>query len=161
MRHKLTKEIVNAFSVQPHKEADEFFKMKQIIWESSEPCKQLRLILTSSKIPYITKIIGFACGSIAWSDDEQNTTRAAFQHALILTLLDIIGRANPQQITCYTQDPSYLETDKFVLEKNGIAVLNDPKAFLEVDDSTIVVSCAPSVPIKQIVSDLARPAMLI
>jgi hypothetical protein len=48
-----------------------------------------------------------------------------------------------------------------ILRENGITVLDDPEGFLEVDDSTLVISCAAQVPVKQITLDLARPAAMI
>jgi hypothetical protein len=48
-----------------------------------------------------------------------------------------------------------------VLNASGINVLDDPEGFLEVDSSTVVVSCGPNAPIREIVSDLARRDILI
>ena len=90
--------------------------------------------------------------------------RSSFQHALLLTLRDILGEkmANSNnEILCYAQDPAYTTTDEAILEEHGITVLDDPKAFLEVDGSTVVFSCAPNVPVKQIIADIARPAIVI
>jgi hypothetical protein len=58
------------------------------------------------------------------------------------------------------QDPSYTKVDQAVLSKHGITILGDPKGILEVDDSTAVLSCSPDIPVKQIVSDLANPAIM-
>jgi hypothetical protein len=46
---------------------------------------------------------------------------------------------NSGGITCYGQDPVYSDVDRAVLEQSGITILNDPEAFLEVDDSTVVI----------------------
>ncbi|KAG7044741.1 hypothetical protein JMJ77_0004203 [Colletotrichum scovillei] len=43
----------------------------------------------------------------------------------------------------------------------GIRVLDGHRGFLEVDDKTLVFSIKPSVPVKQIITELARPAMII
>ncbi|KAF7546005.1 hypothetical protein G7Z17_g8748 [Cylindrodendrum hubeiense] len=48
-----------------------------------------------------------------------------------------------------------------VLGSHGITVLDGVKGFLEVDDSTVVVTVSPNVPVKQIIADLARPAIII
>ena len=111
----------------------------------------------------ISKIVGLGWASIAYSHQEQWAHWSAFQHALILTVRDVLGKkkGNPNRIICYAQDPAYTKIDKSVLEGSGITVLDDPKAFLEVDDSTVVISCAADLPIKQIISDLARPAVMI
>lgn len=36
-----------------------------------------------------------------------------------------------------------------------------PKAFLDIDENSLVVSIGPNIPVKQIVADLARPAGMI
>ena len=145
MRDKFTKELVSTAPTQSREEVEEFFKTIRDTWEASERCKQLRSILMSAKTPCeISKIVGFACGPMAYSCQEEETPRAAFQHALILTLRDVLGgeKGSPSQIICYAQDLAYAEIDESVLEGYGITVLDDPKAFLEVDGSTAVISCA-------------------
>jgi len=163
LRNKFTKELVSTASAQPREEVEKFFKTIRQTWDASEPCKQLRSTLASTKTPFeISKIVGFACASIVYSHQELWVHRSAFQHALILTLRDVFGQTgNPGRIICYAQDPAYTEIDKSVLEGSGITVLDDPKAFLEVDDSTVVISCGANVPVKQIISDIARPAIMI
>ncbi len=133
-------------------------------WEASEPCKQLRSALVSAKTPFdIGKIMGLACAPMVSSHQEQWARRSAFQHALILALRDILGKMNGNidRIICYAQDPAYTKNDESVLQGSGITVLDGPQAFLEVDGSTVVISCAANVPAKQIISDLARQAVMI
>ncbi|KAF2789383.1 hypothetical protein K505DRAFT_253454, partial [Melanomma pulvis-pyrius CBS 109.77] len=92
-------------------------------------------------------------------------------HALLLTLREILWekekRANiglSGQLSeglIYAQDPGYTPVDQVVLGEHGITVIGDPEGFLEVDDGTAVVSCAPAVLVKQIVTDLAQPSIMI
>lgn len=163
LRNKFSKELVGTLPTRSGEEVQEYFATMRNTWEASEPCKQLRSIFSSTKtVCGIRKIVGFGCASMAYSYQEQNTRPAAFQYALILTLWDVLGKkANPNQIRCFVQDPAYTEIDKSVLDGHGITILNDPKGFLEVDDSTAVISCAPDVQVKQIISDLAQRAMMI
>ena len=164
LRNKFTKELVSTTLTRPREEVEKFFKTMRQAWDSSEPCKQLRSTLVSTKTPFeISKIIGLTCAPIAYTHQERWSRRSAFQHALTLTLRDVLGKKNGNSdgIICYAQDPAYTKIDKSVLEGSGITVLDDPKAFLEVDDSTVVISCAADLPVKQIVSDLARPAVMI
>jgi len=164
-RNKLTKEIVDPPFIHSREEVEAFFKSMRAIWDVSDTCKQLRSILFSMETPFeISKIVGFACSSMAYNHQEYDRThRAAYQHALILTLQDELGKkqSNSHHIRCFAQDPAYTPIDKLVLESHNITVLNDPKGFLEVDDSTVVISCAADVPVKEIISDLARPAIMI
>jgi hypothetical protein len=147
-------------------ETEEFFQTHSQAWDASRPCEQLRstLISISKMTADIRKIVGFAFGSIASNDQCVISSRSAFQHALVLTLRDILCKKhvkNPGEISCYAQDPAYTDIDKLVLNASGINVLDYPEGFLEVDSSTVVVSCGPYAPIRQIVSDLARPAIMI
>ena len=48
-----------------------------------------------------------------------------------------------------------------VLEESGITVLDNPEAFLEVDKSTVVFSRAPDVLVREIVSYISQPAVMI
>jgi SRR1 len=132
-------------------------------WGASDPCKQLRSNLLLTKTPVeISKIVGLACGPVAYSHKERWAHRSAFQHALILTLRDFLGKkGNSDMILGYAQDPAYTKIDESVLEGPETTVLDDPRVFLEVDDSTVVISCAAGLPVKQIISDLAPPAVMI
>jgi SRR1 len=164
LRDKTTKELVSPHPLQPRGEVEKLFETTRKEWEASGPCKQLRSIFTSTKTPIeISKIVGLACGSMAYSDQERSTSRSAFQHALILTLRDVLGKkeGHPDRILCYAQDPDYNKIDESVLGASRITLLENPKAFLEIDDFSVVISCAPNVPVRQIVSELARPAVMI
>jgi hypothetical protein len=169
-RNKVTKELTTRFvrPVRPREEVEEFFETNRQKWETSAHCKQLRSILASANMPNeIKKIVAFACGKISFKPATMIYThaieRSASQHALILTMRDALGAklGDPSGIACYAQDPAYSEIDKSVLEQYGIRILNDPEGFLEVDDETIVLSFSPSVPVRQVVADIARPAVMI
>jgi hypothetical protein len=111
--------------------------------------------------------VAFACGKFTFKPTSIIIThiveRSASQHALILTLRDVLSekKGNLGGIACYAQDPGYSDTDKSILEKYGIKILSDPEGFLEVDDATVVLSFSPNVPVRQVVADLARPAVMI
>jgi hypothetical protein len=141
-------------------------------WEESEDCRRLRSFFEKVPLPKITKIVGFACSSISidfGGKDARATIRnshSIHQHALILTLRDIILRRGSStkkaaDLQCFAQDPVNCDVDKQVLEAAGITVLEDPRGFLEVDDESVVLSFAPNIPVRQIVADIARPAVLV
>ena len=133
-------------------------------WIAIETCKQLTSTILSAKTSLdITKIVAFACGPMTDVKHRRRTERSLFQHALLLTVREVLNSKNGTdgRITCYAQDPAYADVDKLVLEESGISVLDHPEAFLEVDDSTVVFCAAPDVPVREIVSDIARPAMMI
>lgn len=74
---------------------------------------------------------------------------------MLLTLREALN------VPCYAQDPAYSDVDKAVFKEFNIEVLEDPDALLEVDDSSIVYSKSPNIPVKEIVADIAQPAVLI
>jgi len=116
----------------------------------------------------ITKIVAFACSTFSCITEEPSPSRGgvreATQHALILTKRDILSKKNEGvsgEIICYAQDPVYSSLDKKILEKSDIMILDNPMGFLEVDESTVVLSFCPDVCVRQVVCDIARPAMMI
>lgn len=131
-------------------------------WEGSEECKRITAALLASTIPdKITKVIAFACCTV--SSHEAND-HSIIQHALMLTVKQILQEKNRTadvDIGCYAQDPVYTDVDRAVLEGAGIRVLDDPHGFLEVNDSSVVIAFSPNVPVRQIVADVARPAIMV
>ncbi|OOF94536.1 hypothetical protein ASPCADRAFT_131155 [Aspergillus carbonarius ITEM 5010] len=134
-------------------------------WENSNTQKQLRATLESLPALFgpITKIVGFACNSMVSPQGcMPEKQRIAFQHALLLSLRDILGKkTRNSDIKILVQDPAYTESDVAVLREFGIVVVEDPVGFLEVDEKTFVFSCSPNVPVRQIVLDMVRPAGMI
>lgn len=130
-------------------------------WEASDDCQRLKSSMAAAaSLPGITKIIAFACSSMS-RDDDHTRHRSASQHALILTFRDMLQASQPGvQIECLAQDPVYTEVDKTVLSELGITVVDDPQGFLDVDDQSVVLSFSPNVPVRQIITDLARPVIL-
>lgn len=140
----------------------DLFKRSKMAWEQSEMCEQLKGILKSAKLPRgIRKIIGLACGSFSIIGHEsRNLQRSATQNALLLTLLHALQEGDAT-IACFSQDPVHTSSDRAVLLDSGIQPLDDPHGILEIDDSSVVFSTAPDLPVKEIVADIARPAILI
>ncbi|KAL1842122.1 hypothetical protein VTJ49DRAFT_6001 [Mycothermus thermophilus] len=68
---------------------------------------------------------------------------------------------HPAPFPCIVQDPVYTPVDKQVLAEAGITVVDDPRAFLAVDEASVLVSINPDVPVRQIVADIARPAVMV
>jgi hypothetical protein len=52
--------------------------------------------------------------------------------------------------------PASSKEDRHVLEKVGIEILKDPDGFLSVNKSSIVFSHVAAVPVKQVITDIAR-----
>lgn len=137
---------------------------------------EFALAQMGDKLPEVTKIVAFACATI--SDAERRD--AQLQHVLVLALKRILEARRRQQpqgglldasvgtrstsacsMPCFAQDPDYTDVDKKVLAEHGVTVLDDPRGFLAVDDQSAVLSFAPDVCVRQVVADLARPALLV
>lgn len=138
----------------PYDELSRNFHAQRAKWESSEGRKQFAKIVAPTKAIPVRKVVAFACGPLFF---EEFATRSALQHALILTLRDIFG----QHVKCFAQDPYYFPDDKKILENEGVQVADDPQGFLELDDDSAVISCAPDIPVSSIVCEIARPALMI
>ncbi|KAL2809994.1 hypothetical protein BJX63DRAFT_403231 [Aspergillus granulosus] len=135
------------------------------IWEESAVWAQIKTTFLSARAPTnITKIIGFACGTMSYPDEVPGSSyNSIFQHAFLVSIQHLLqdkSRSN-EQIPCSVQDPAYADGDRAVLPAWGINVLDDPQGFLEINDDTLVFSSAPDIPVKQIVVDVARPAVII
>ena len=122
--------------------------------------------LTPEQACGITKIVGIGLGALTDPEQSENPLqdiRALVQHAAIRAIADTLKKQNGgREVECYAQDP---ENDQDVtvqfLRTIGITPLNDPKAFLEIDENTFVVSVCPNIPVRQIVSDIARPMVML
>lgn len=146
------------------------FQDKTQEWKESPACEKLKTILSSSaKYHEIDKVIGFALGTMSrecvnedGTLDTRSAWRSASQHALLVTMTEWLQeRDHKEKVLCYSQDPDYSEVDKKILDEAGIEVIEDPRGWLEVDENSIVLSIAPNVPVKEIITDIARPAVII
>jgi hypothetical protein len=135
------------------------------VWDCSKPAEEFRAYLKASEanIPRIKKIVAFGGHSMARSGIAVNPNRFFMQHILILEIRNFLRKAGQQSIPiqCYAQDPMYTDTDRDLLGAHGIVVLNSPVGFLEVDNESVVLSHLPNCPVREIVSDICRPAMMI
>ena len=104
----------------------------------------------------ITNVI--CIGNASISRSPESTSQHVVAAALAVQLAKIYDEANldiGQSIKLYAQDPAYTSMDREILSDMNIEVLDDPKAFLAVDSGSLVLSCCPDIPVKQIVADLA------
>jgi hypothetical protein len=152
---------VNPWPTQPLEKVAETFQKHAQDWRETEVAKKLVQILTTHAATHqITKIAGLALGPI--SHHYEKSPRCYIQHALLLTLRKwLADQEKTEDVVCYAQDPCYRSVDRDVLKEHGVEVIDDPRAWLEIDDESIVFSVSPNVPVKEIVADIARPAIVI
>lgn len=134
-------------------------------WDTGPACRELlatlQRVADAGRLPRVDKIVAFACGRISSPEDSE---RSATEHAILLTLRDFFARQHSpvaMSLPCFVQDPVYQNVDREVLGELGMTVLETPRGFLEVDETSLVFSQAPNVPVRQIVADIARLAVMI
>jgi SRR1 len=144
----------------------DFFEKNLGVWKDGQQCESFMSILASKSDYFkdgVSNVIAFGCGSFVDIDDDELNTRSSVQHASLLTirefLREVLDDADDKKILA--QDPAYTPTDKEILKKWEIETVDDPDGFLELDDRSVVFTCSPSAPIKQIVMDICRPLVLI
>ena len=153
------------------------FREKQAEWEASDCCREFKQILGSVDIPKVKNLVGLAFHSLR--PDTGHFQNSARQHSIFLTLRDFFNSraANSNSVNngddknsdasrnnlveCTVQDPAYIEADKEILAGEDIKVVEDPHAFLQIDDDSAIISVYPNVPVKEIVADIARPAFIL
>jgi len=150
------------------------FREKQAEWEASDCCREFKQILASVDIPKVKNLVGLAFHSLR--PDTGHFQNSARQHSIYLTLRDFFNsRAtnssnvsnnddaskNNNLVECIVQDPAYIEADEKILAEEDIKVVEDPHAFLQIDDDSAIISVYPNVPVKEIVADVARPAFIL
>ena len=138
--------------------------------QGNEHFARFKATLVSAALPPgINKIVALACSTMSRGEDFYYTEGSMTQHTLMLTIRDVLakgdtkgtpGKSRPE-IKCFAQDPAYTPVDKQILHENGITVVDDPRAFLEVDEASVLISAFPDIPVRQIVADIARPALII
>lgn len=149
-------------SFESDEAVEELFTNVQRAWGESESRKQLLHILNSSAAAHeITKVVAVSLGSNAWPRHQDGRESSPYQHAMLLTLREWVQKHNGPQSPCYTQDPGYVEIDHSILKKHGAEIIEDPQAWLEMDETSIVVSISSNVPSREMIADLARPAVVI
>ncbi|KAJ5492144.1 Aldolase-type TIM barrel [Penicillium expansum] len=119
---------------------EKYFREMIQVWEARKSCKKLKSVLSSEASGHkINKIFGTACGSLAMAE----TDGIAYQHAFLLT------------------DPGNTSVDKEVLPKFDMTVVDDGDAFINVDEQSVWLSIGPDIPVKEVIADIARPAVVI
>lgn len=159
-------------------------------WEEEYSLRRnLTVAIETIPLPAVTKIVAFACATISDEDNKDARIQHAILVSLRKILesrprqdrnLQQTSHSNDaassasgtttgeatipptaSSIQCFAQDPAYTVVDKTILAEHGVTVLDDPRGFLQVDDQSAVLSFAPNICVRQIVADIARPALLI
>lgn len=119
-------------------------------------------MLATIEIPFtLTKVIALALGTLII--ESQVRERTVLQHALVSALHSTLVQRGMLSVSSerFVQDPAYTQRDRDILHSAEFTVLDDPQAFLELDESSVLVSICPNPPVEDIVADLCRPGLII
>ena len=162
-----TGEVVPQSPVRPAPETRAILQQEKAKWDAGPACRELlatlQRVADTGRLPRVAKVVAFACNR---PSTTKRAERVAAEHALVLSIRDFFAQRHEPTTTatampCYTQDPVYEDVDREVLGELGMTVLDNPRGFLEVDESAAVFSQAPDIAVRQIVADIARPALMI
>ncbi|CAI7678957.1 unnamed protein product [Penicillium pancosmium] len=141
-------------------------------WLASGIDHRVRIVLQNITCGKVNKVIALGLNSISspilFDDLDHNTVheRTLNQHLLFLTICDYLRNRRVKSggkstdIACFAQDPAYTKVDKQFLNLHQVKVLKDPEAWIEVDESSMVIAINPGVPARQIVMDVAQPMVM-
>lgn len=138
-------------------------------WDRSDQCAWLTSLLRDADIPTpIDRIICLGLGSPSDSEtrmleDDRSLHRSTTQHAAALTMARVLADKTKTEVPVLVQDPIYTQQAEALLTAEGMQVVRGfgGMAFTLIDDNSVVFTVAPNLCVKQIVADLARPAVLI
>ncbi|KAI1826815.1 hypothetical protein F4861DRAFT_544839 [Xylaria intraflava] len=119
---------------------------------------QLSGIISAEKIPTnITKIVCVELGNLELGN------RCIDLHIAALAMRDAIQAKTGQLVRILAQNLNYTPATQTVLRYEGVEVLGGHGAlgFIEIDGETVVYSISPNAPVKQIIADIARPAIYV
>jgi hypothetical protein len=133
-------------------------------WETNkEYFDQLRTIVEATVLPSnAAKIVAFGCGTVPVpSLISMTRSTDSVQTALMCMFRDRLSAGQSHDVPCFVQDHGYLNIGMDRHPMEGAKILDDPRGFLEVDETTIVLAIRPNIPVRQIIADIARPAVMI
>lgn len=158
------------------KNANAVFEENRLAWNESASCRFLRSWLeNASRMKKVAKVICFGLGDMCrappeWykrqissseQDMEAESIRpSTIQHSVALTIADMCSANN---VRLLAQDPGYTEEAHEILKAKGFSIVGQFGAggFAEIDNDSVVFSAFVAAPLKQIIADLARPALII
>ncbi|KAE9364922.1 hypothetical protein N431DRAFT_386858 [Stipitochalara longipes BDJ] len=129
-------------------------------WEASPANSELRTLLEESKERRkIENVVFLGMGSLQNSRREGRRASAT-QLAALQTIISILG-SEGKELEVVLQDPQFTELDGEFLGSLGYKVVQDPGAFKEVKEGTLVYAVHCYVDVYKAISEGPRPAVLI
>jgi hypothetical protein len=96
---------------------------------------------------------------------DRAARRCMAQHAAAITIAEVLRERLGlcERPAILAQEPAYYDADIQLLGELGIKVVTGAGGlgFTHVDNESVVMSCHPNIPVKQVVADIARPALMV
>ena len=148
----------------------DYFQKVGVEWAASEARFELRRILKEhldkdQYLPHVTKLLGFALG--AFHEPHANYTktnqRHMMRHHLFLEVQKLLGeKFGKDTIETVAQGSGYWERENDLLSRHRVTTEPNPmKSLLAVDKKSVVVAIEPYMPVKQIITDISMPAVIL
>ncbi|PYH48068.1 uncharacterized protein BP01DRAFT_353943, partial [Aspergillus saccharolyticus JOP 1030-1] len=133
------------------------FRLAAVDVVSSPTWARMQEILVAARERHlVTNLVAFFCGSIL------RESPAATQYALLWMIRNLWSEDGDGPLACALQDSIYDDMDEHFLSVTlKMDVVADPQGFLQVEDTSVVYSCSNDVPVKEIIAEIARPAIII
>ncbi|KAI1753197.1 hypothetical protein F4782DRAFT_498663 [Xylaria castorea] len=135
-----------------------FARVTQEFEDSDEAAAITDLIHTHLSGCTVNKIIAFGLGRIGSS-----ALQTFYEHAAARVVRRAVQDvSSAPQIALLVQDPFYTDVCKKVVQEFDFDVIEGfgAKGFSLLDDNTVVLAHNPSFPLREIIADLARPALI-
>ncbi|KAI0805011.1 hypothetical protein GGR55DRAFT_310808 [Xylaria sp. FL0064] len=129
--------------------------------ESEEGIAMANLIKTELKGRAVYKVIAFGLGRVGFH--RPGVLQSFYEHAAIKVIAGAVEEVSScPHVSVAVQDPLYTDVCRTVLEEFGLDVVPGfgAKGFAMIDDRTIVLTHHPNFSFREIVADIARPALI-
>ncbi|KAI1115480.1 hypothetical protein F5Y14DRAFT_460607 [Nemania sp. NC0429] len=128
---------------------------------SDEAAAITRLVTTNLRGCAVNKVIAFGLGRIG-VERRGPPTQSFYEHAAARVLARAVEAVSSEPGVLLVQDPLYTDVCCKVLEEFGFGVVQGfgAKGFALLDRKSVVLAHHPSFPFREIIADLARPALI-
>jgi hypothetical protein len=138
--------------------------IEMTLWDGSIEHNVLLKSLSMMAASDATPVTNIVCIALRCLENAQSIMQHVVAHSIaqeLTRLYEDHGKPLKAAITIIAQDPACGENDKLLLSRFPIPIriVNDPEGLLAVNESSLVMSCYPSAPIKQIIADLAADSL--
>jgi hypothetical protein len=140
-----------------------FVKIAEAFEASGEAQAMAEMIRTELKGCAVDKVMSFGLGTIGRVCPELSHEYAYWEHAAARVIARAVREvSSAPTVALLAQDPSYTDVCKKVLAEFDFQVIEGygAKGFALVDDNSVVLAHHPNFPLREIIADLARPALI-